>query len=153
MIKKTTEFLILDMETYHVNDVYSIECEVFQHDSWSKSMFFSELSNKHKYYVALCGKELVGYCGLHIHDSTADLQTLTVKSDYRKRGIGQILLNTLLEVCAKAQVINLYLEVREDNDAAISLYKKNNFIIFDKRIKYYNDGMNAICMMKKMSVL
>ena len=54
-----------------------------------------------------------------------------------------------MKECAARELKKLFLEVRESNLPAISLYEKYGFIKISQRKKYYKDGENADVMLKR----
>ena len=67
----------------------------------------------------------------------------------RGRGIGDKLLNYLIEKYKDSDIKNITLEVKEDNIIAINLYKKYGFKKVSTREKYY-DGINGLLMEKTL---
>lgn len=74
-----------------------------------------------------------------------EIEYIIVHDDYRKRGIGSILLKEL----EKYDIKNITLEVRESNKHAIKFYQKNGYNIQTIRKNYY-DNENGYLMMKKL---
>jgi ribosomal-protein-alanine N-acetyltransferase len=77
----------------------------------------------------------------------AHVSTLAVHPRYRQRGIAQRLLAKVLLACAHAGAVQAYLEVRANNHAAQSLYRKFGFDAVGIRKGYYQDtGEDAVLM-------
>ena len=54
--------------------------------------------NIRSYVVAKEGKKIVGFCALHIYsEKLAEIRSVVVKKEYRKRGIGKNLVNFLIK--------------------------------------------------------
>ena len=78
-----------------------------------------------------------------------ELQSFGVLPEYRRRGYGQALLEEFISKCAGAECV--FLEVRESNAAAISLYIKCGFQKAALRRKYYAEsGEDAIILRKEL---
>ena len=75
-----------------------------------------------------------------------DLFEIAVDSSYHGQGMGTILLKTLSE---KNRNRDIFLEVSEDNEKALLLYKKNNFKQISIRKNYYKGNKSAIIMVRK----
>ena len=76
------------------------------------------------------------------------LYSLAVAPAYRGRGLA----GQLLQECERlSPAPNLYLEVRTDNDTAIALYRRLGFRETARRKSYYQDGMDALVMIKSKS--
>lgn len=80
----------------------------------------------------------------------AHIATLAVHPDYRRQGIGQKLLaRALLEAIQKGACLAT-LEVRANNEAAQSLYRRFGFEIVGRRPRYYKDNHeDAVIMTNK----
>ena len=61
--------------------------------------------------------------------------SITVRKDYWGSGVGTSLMNKLIEFSKKANYKSIYLDVRADNERAISLYRKFGF----ERMGIYRD--------------
>lgn len=90
------------------------------------------------FLVAIDDDKIIGYiCSTIVYDN-CDLLKIIVNKDYRKQGIGKLLLLKLIEVCKEKDVENITLEVRDDNKTAISFYENNGFEQLGERKGYYN---------------
>lgn len=137
------------MEKTDVDEVVRLEALSYGEHHWSKESFYNELSNHLAHYFCAVDKNgtLLGYVGCwHIFEE-AHITTLSVHPDYRKQGIAQRLLFTIIDGCYQNKIKYITLEVRESNIAAISLYEKNGFKSIGTRKGYYQDNNeNALIM-------
>ena len=78
-----------------------------------------------------------------------EIEQFEVSTKERGKGIGNELLNYLIEKYKDNNIKNITLEVKEDNIAAINLYKKYGFKKVSTREKYYG-GINGILMEKTL---
>ena len=67
----------------------------------------------------------------------AEILTLAVAPDARRRGVGRALLRAALEASAEAGAVTMFLEVAADNAAAIALYEEEGFVRAGLRSGYY----------------
>ena len=75
---------------------------------------------------------------------------ITVSKEMQYKGIGSLMLSTVIKKNSEAGIKHFFLEVRTSNIAAINLYKKFGFKIFMLRKNYYeDDGEDALCMVKE----
>lgn len=121
---------------------------------WTPSILKSELESKNsKYIVALKGKEVVGFAGIIILPDGTEVTNIVTKKVERKKGIGKLLLDKLINmtITEKKEVISL--EVNKKNIIAINLYKNFGFEKVGRRKKYYNGIDDAIIMTKKIKNL
>ncbi len=68
-----------------------------------------------------------------------ELENLVVAPAARRQGLGQRLVHALLAMAAETNSQSVFLEVRESNAAARSLYEKTNFAQTGRRKAYYKD--------------
>lgn len=120
-------------------------------DPWTERIFRDELAAGHHYLGAFVdGAGLVGYAGMSLIGGgshwEANVHNIAVDPAWQRRGVGRALLNALL---AKADAVRarVYLEVRTDNEAAISLYQAHGFSRIGLRRRYYQgSGADAYTM-------
>jgi ribosomal-protein-alanine N-acetyltransferase len=118
-------------------------------DPWPASAFLSELEGKHNHYVvARAGDKLIGYAGIARLGMRPpydyEIHTIGVDPGFQGQGIGRRLLDVLLDFAKNGMV---YLEVRTDNEAAISLYRSAGFVEVGLRKRYYRaSGADAYTM-------
>lgn len=90
---------------------------------------------------------LVGYGGVWLTVDHAHITTIAVAPEERGRGIGELLLNGLIDHAYDLQARTLTLEVRVSNTTAQQLYLKYGFEPGGKRPRYYTDnGEDALIM-------
>jgi [ribosomal protein S18]-alanine N-acetyltransferase len=138
--------------------VMALEEELFPDDAWTPEMFaseFTESSDRRLYLVAEPedGLEpLIGYAGiLFTGGPEADVLTLAVHPGHWGNGTGTALLRALLDEAAKRSCTEVFLEVREDNPRARSLYLRHGFAEVGLRRGYYQPaGVDAIVMRKDL---
>ena len=120
-------------------------------DFWTYSILKDELNCSSSHYiVAKLNNEIVGFCGIKIVLDSADIMNIVVKKDFRNLGIGTALLNEIITLCLSLNLSSITLEVRKDNEYAISLYKNFGFETLGVRKKYYN-GIDGFIMEKKIA--
>ena len=114
--------------------------------TWSEKQFVESYDNV---YVLLSGNnEIVGFTAILETPPDAEIHNLFICNELRGRGVGKILLKEAIQMMS-AEVENLYLEVSEDNNIAIALYKSLGFEEIGVRKNYYRKGSiasNAIMM-------
>ncbi len=139
---------------WDIPEVHEIEQAVFPRDQWSVAQFWSELAGVPKsrfYLTARLAGRLVGYAGLLTVADQADVQTIAVAPPARGLGIGRALLAALVAAARQRGVRRVHLEVRADNDAAISLYRRAGFRVDGRRGDYYGPGQAATLMSLEVS--
>ncbi|MFC7382623.1 ribosomal protein S18-alanine N-acetyltransferase [Sphaerisporangium rhizosphaerae] len=133
--------------------VLAIERSTFPFDAWSEGMLRGELADQPRtrhYIVAVAAGEVVGYAGLAAAGDQADVQTIAVNAGHQRAGIGSAMLRALLEEAGRRGATAVFLEVRADNPPAQAMYERFGFERIGLRREYYDDGTDAIMMMRKL---
>lgn len=133
-----------------LKDILEIEEKCFS-VPWSKEAFESEINHKFTYYCCIeINKKVIGYAGLWKIIDEGHITNIAVLPMYRKKGYGNNLIKNLINYCNKNSIVSMTLEVRESNEAAINLYRKNGFEIAGIRPNYYTKPVeNAAIMWRK----
>ena len=138
------------MRWWDIEAVMRLEHELFGDEAWSETMFWSELAEHDTrwYVVTGAGDDVVGYAGLCAyppHESY--VQTIAVAPAHQGAGLGTTMLTALIEESARRGCVQLDLEVRADNEAAIALYERHGFRRIGLRRRYYQpSGTDAVVM-------
>ncbi|MEG5262750.1 GNAT family N-acetyltransferase [Pseudomonas sp. JDS28PS106] len=85
------------------------------------------VENFERLTVAVMGDDLVGYSLWLAESGYAELCTISVASEYRRRGIGRMLLEAYTVEAAKKGFTRLRLSVRPDNPAKL-MYEAAGFV-------------------------
>jgi ribosomal protein S18 acetylase RimI-like enzyme len=101
--------------------------------------FIEEGTCKHPYYyviVAESGNEVIGIALYYYGYSTWKgpliyLDDLVVSENYRKHGIGKMLMDEILSIAKEEKVCQVRWQVLDWNEPAINFYKKYP-VVFDK---------------------
>ncbi len=130
----------------HLNDVVQIENDSMK-NPWTIKMFEEELGNESAiYYVAVIDNKVVGYIGSRYVIDQCEITNIAVHSKYRQQGIGEMLLNKIIEHYKQLECKGITLEVRKSNKKAINLYNKIGLHSEGIRKNYYPDGEDANIM-------
>ena len=118
--------------------LYECYCKVEDdfEKKWAKKDFYSFISNQDNIFI-LSHPKPVGYLKARVTADEIEIISIIIDKKFRKVGIGKSLLNKLLNIALKKKINNIFLEVSVENQIAISLYKKFNFIKVGKRKNYY----------------
>mgnify|MGYP003544252379 FL=1 len=108
-----------------------------------------------EFYFAVLDEEVIGYLKLNFGDSQTELkdnkaleiERIYVSKEFHGKSVGQLLYDKAIEVAEQKNADYVWLGVWEENPRAISFYKKNGFVEFDKHIfKLGNDEQIDIMM-------
>ncbi len=140
---------LLRMNESHVSQVAQLEKICFV-DPWSENSVASELKNPLSLWlVAMDGQQLAGYIGSQSVGEEADMMNVAVHPDFRKNGIGRMLIMQLIETLKTKGIHCLTLEVRASNVPAIDLYEKLDFKRIGCRPNYYRHPREDALIMRK----
>ncbi|GAB4411277.1 MAG: ribosomal protein S18-alanine N-acetyltransferase [Anaerolineales bacterium] len=90
---------------------------------------------------------IIGYGGFWMMVDEAHISTLAVAPPHRRRGVGELLLLTMIEEAQRRGAAVVTLEVRVSNLPAQRLYEKYGFTVQGRRVRYYSDnGEDAYIM-------
>jgi ribosomal-protein-alanine N-acetyltransferase len=93
---------------------------------------------------------IFGYGGFWLMAGEAHISTIAVRPEWRRRGIGELLLVAMLERAVELGADLATLEVRVSNVAAQGLYEKYGFAKVGLHFRYYSDrGEDALIMTAK----
>lgn len=139
----------------NLEDVLSIQdgfCDHFD-AFWTVSILQEDIQNKaSQYFVARLANEIVGFAGMKIVFTEAEIMNIVTRIDKRNLGIASSLLSYLIQFAQNSNCSTLFLEVNEKNLPAIHLYEKFSFERIGCRKKYYNNTDDAILMKKDIVV-
>ena len=135
--------MIEKIDSNNLEKIIDIEKEAFS-DFWEISAY-KKLFDDYEYeaFIYKTNEITVAYAIFLDMVDVYELIKIAVKKEYRNHGIGYKLLSDSLDLLDKT----VFLEVRENNFSAISLYKKIGFKEINIRKNYYKDtGENALIM-------
>lgn len=141
------QYKLVPMDRGHIKEIAQIERQCFSMP-WSESALEEELFNPQASFIVAQRADgaVLGYAGLHVAADEGYIDNIAVRSDYRRQGIA----DDLLDVFVRFGAVNLAfltLEVRPSNQAAIDLYFKHGFAQVGRRKDYYeNPREDAIIM-------
>jgi ribosomal-protein-alanine N-acetyltransferase len=128
--------------------VSKIEEEVFS-QPWSFKMLADTfLFGKFTGILAQQDSKIIGYGGFINIAGDADITKIAVLKDFQRKGYGEKILAELIKNCFSQGVNTITLEVRTSNEAAINLYRKNNFQIIALRKNYYGNEDAYVMQLK-----
>ena len=137
------------MNADHVAQVAALEAICF-HDPWSENSVASELNNPLSYWlVAMEDDRVAGYVGSQTVVGETDMMNVAVHPDFRRQGIAESLILTLVEGLKSLDSHCLTLEVRASNGSAIALYEKLGFAQIGLRKNYYSNPKEDALILRK----
>lgn len=143
-----SELFIREATPNDVSQIEEIEKSSFS-TPWSEKWLTDEINKPDDFFlVASDGDNILGYAVVGKLGAEAELYNIAVDNAHRCRGIGNALMERLKKEVSKGGVEKVFLEVRETNVAAISLYEKHGFKSVGRRRNYYREPTeDAVIMM------
>lgn len=130
-------FRIRRMDEADLPAVMRIEVESFS-TPWKETTFRSLLSRADTdMFVAELDGRLAGYAACWTVVDQSELGNVAVAGESRGRGLGGALVNVVVERVKERGATECFLEVRESNVAAQSIYRQRGFTVVGKRRSYY----------------
>lgn len=146
-----TELIVRRAEEKDAGSIAELERVCFS-QPWSYDSIYHDVAeNKLSFYlVAETGGKIIGYAGIWNIAGEGHITNVAVSPDFRRRGVGDALIEVLLKVTGEAGVYSHTLEVRKGNTGALRLYAKHGFKIEGERKGYYEDnGEDALIMWRR----
>lgn len=142
-------FTVRKMTKEDAASVSEIERECFS-SPWTEQGILCETENPSaEFFVLEADGEIAAYMGMHIVLDECYIANVAVKTSFRKKGFGKILVENALYVAEKKGCSFITLEVRTSNLPAISLYEKCGFERVGERKNFYSSPTeNALIMTK-----
>ena len=136
-----------------VEAIMALETHIFENDAWSTEMMARDVADPGCYYLVAFPPDspdhIVAYAGLQAAQRSpeSDIQTIAVAEEARGRGLGRVLMLSLITEARKRGARETFLEVRADNPGAQHLYRSLGFEDLGVRRGYYQpDNVDAIVM-------
>ncbi len=151
MLPEVEHVTIQRMSEDDVYEIARLERLCFS-DPWSKRSFDEEL--KHRFSIPLVvksGTKVIGYTCLWHIDGQMEIANFAVSPEFRRKGIGRMMMERVLSEAKKRGCTSVMLSVRESNLSALNLYAKSGFVEVDRRKNYYRlPTEDAIIMVKNL---
>jgi ribosomal-protein-alanine N-acetyltransferase len=96
--------------------------------------------------VASVDEQVVGFLSMQRMADEAEILDLGVLTSHRRQGVGARLLEAARKSARDSAVVELFLEVRRGNQAALALYEGSGFSQVGERKRYYRDGEDALLL-------
>jgi ribosomal-protein-alanine N-acetyltransferase len=135
------------MTTADIENVIAIERASFQFP-WSTRFFLDELQvDCARSILAEVEGRIVGYVLFWFLPEEVDIHNIAVHPNFRRQGIGRLLLEQVVAAARRQDRVRVTLDVRFSNAPAQNLYRSFGFVTRGVRKGYYSDnGEDALVM-------
>jgi len=120
---------------------------------WPREDFSQFLADRDVLSFVACDakRRIAGFALVRLAGDEAELITIAVDPKWRGKGVGGALLRAGLEALLMTAARTIFLEVAEDNPAAIALYRRHGFEAVGRRAAYYAraDGRPAAALVMR----
>ena len=132
------DFTLENMAEKHIEAVAELESQCFS-QPWSANALREELCNENSRFLVAVGDEIAGYIGVQEICGEAYITNVAVFENYRKMGIGRLLLRAACDGAEGRGCEFITLEVRQSNAAAIAFYESEGFQSVGVRKNFYSN--------------
>jgi ribosomal protein S18 acetylase RimI-like enzyme len=109
-----------------------------------------------EFYFAMLDGHVIGYLKLNFgrsqteikDDKALEIERIYVAKEFHGKKVGQLLYEKAIEIAKQKHADYVWLGVWEENPRAISFYRKNGFVAFDKHVFKLGDDEQTDIMMK-----
>jgi len=107
---------------------------------WPREDFAAYIAGRDTPVYVACDarRKIAGFAMIRLAADEAELITIAVDKSWRKKGVGIALMRAVFEDLLMTPARKLFLEVAEDNPAALRLYGKLGFKKLSERSGYYS---------------
>lgn len=148
-IRAAAEVQIRPMRTHDLPAVLDIERASYSM-AWSDTTFRGLLRRADaEMIVAEAGGVLVGYAATWFVVDQGELGNVAVATDWRRRGVGALLLDAVIVGAARRGAREIFLEVRPSNAVAQRLYLRYGFREVGRRRNYYAEPTEDALVMRR----
>ncbi len=105
--------------------------------------YFEYMINNQIIFIAEAEGKIAGYLAgtickevSYITETFAELDNMYINEEYRRFGIGTLLINEFKEYCKEKNVQNIKVTASAKNNKAINFYMKNGFEDYNITLKY-----------------
>ncbi len=136
---------IQDASLRHLNRLYEIEQKCFESEAFTKHQIATLIA--HPNSISLIAKDdhniigfIIGAIFIESEKLAGHILTIDVYPSHQRMGIGSMLLQQIEKIFISKGVEMCYLEAREDNVAALNLYRKLGYKKVGSLKNYYKDA-------------
>lgn len=135
----------------HIHEAAEIEKLCFS-DPWSEEGLLLLTGDRALAFALVVDGRLASYAGMVTVLDEGQIVNVATHPDFRLCGYARATLRALIDYADSNGIVNLSLEVRESNAAAISLYKSFGFKAAGRRPRFYRHPAEAAIVMVREQI-
>jgi ribosomal-protein-alanine N-acetyltransferase len=140
---------IVPMAVEHLDALTELDALCFS-DPWTREGLKAELASDTAHFaIALSNGNVTGCAGMHCICGECYIDKVAVHPDFRRLGIAQSLVQSLIDYAIEQSGEFITLEVRQSNAPAIALYEKLCFNPVGVRPGFYSDPKEDALLMTR----
>ena len=115
---------------------------------------YASLANSPGGLLLVCKakNQVIGFVAARQVADEAEILNIAVHGDFRRKGVASALLLGALDAFRRSAATRVFLELRESNLPARTLYERYGFVLSGRRASYYtNPTEDALCMLRKLT--
>ncbi len=152
--KRSSKLIVRKAKLADLDQIVALENRSFDFDLFTRAQYRYLITKANA--IALVLERRGGIIGSAValvrRDSPgAHLYTIAISPELQGRGYGALLLAAIESAAKKLNRERLTLEVRIDNHLALRLYRKRGYEIHGRIEAYYEDGCDALRMVKTLA--
>ena len=129
-----------------LEEAYKIELDV-NPSPWKYETFLSSFEVGHKGLICKKDNLMIGFIIFSPISPEAHILSISVRNEMQSKGIGTLLLKSMLDQCKVMNYKKIFLEARVSNEKAINFYEKFGFSKDAIRNNYYTDNSEDALLM------
>ncbi|MCL4340688.1 MAG: ribosomal protein S18-alanine N-acetyltransferase [Candidatus Thermoplasmatota archaeon] len=129
---------VMEIARQSFSEYYSSNLIIDLYNAWPKAFMVYILNDSVQGFII----------GSRNHEGEARILLLAVKNELRGMGIGRSLMEHFVNFAIQNHMISIRLEVKIDNENAITFYRNFGFVITSRIKGYYSDASDAFTMWK-----
>jgi ribosomal-protein-alanine acetyltransferase len=127
--------------------IFALHQECFGEEAMTREMFYEEVEHESRvYFVATEGGVPIAYAGAWDTRDDYSIISVAVDAAHRRKGVATQLINRLILDAKSKNIYTITLEVSEQNQSAVNLYRDLGFVVTHTRKDYYKGRIAALIM-------
>lgn len=144
---KEKNYKISNVQQDDVSTLYDLQNKYIAHPYCKEEFVMDITTTRHHYFVCKKDSNILGFVSFVDNIDSVDILQIVVDEKYRRANVATQLMDNVKSYCISHNIKNIFLEVRQDNDAKY-FYEKYGFALINVRKKYYGDQDALIYQLK-----